>query len=188
MCCDPAAALPETRYVESDGLSIAWQVFGSGTQDLVVVPPIISHVDANWQYEGYARMLRRLGESFRVIIFDKRGQGMSDRFEGAPTLEERMDDLLAVMQAAGSERAILFASSEGGAMGALFAATHPTRVERLVTGEPHENRTDEWHRGDQHAGQRAGQVLLGVADQQPRDADLDHRVGQQRAPVRQQRA
>ncbi|MBP6776637.1 MAG: adenylate/guanylate cyclase domain-containing protein [Piscinibacter sp.] len=129
---DPAAALPETRYVESDGLSIAWQVFGSGTQDLVVVPPIISHVDANWQYEGYARMLRRLGESFRVIIFDKRGQGMSDRFEGAPTLEERMDDLLAVMQAAGSERAILFASSEGGAMGALFAATHPARVERLV--------------------------------------------------------
>ena len=129
---DPATALPETRYVESDGLSIAWQVFGSGTQDLVVVPPIISHVDANWQYEGYARMLRRLGESFRVIIFDKRGQGMSDRFEGAPTLEERMDDLLAVMQAAGSERAILFASSEGGAMGALFAATHPARVERLV--------------------------------------------------------
>ncbi len=123
---------PETLYAESDGLSIAYQVFGSGAQDLVVVPPIISHVDANWQYPEYARMLRQLAQHFRIIIFDKRGQGMSDRFEGAPTLEERMDDLNAVMQAAGSERAVLFASSEGGAMAALFTATYPAMVERLV--------------------------------------------------------
>jgi pimeloyl-ACP methyl ester carboxylesterase len=125
-------ANPETLYAESDGLSIAYQVFGSGEQDLVVVPPIISHVEANWQYPEYARMLRQLAQRFRILIFDKRGQGMSDRFEGAPTLEERMDDLHAVMQAAGSQRAVLFASSEGGAMAALFTATYPAMVERLV--------------------------------------------------------
>jgi pimeloyl-ACP methyl ester carboxylesterase len=124
--------IPETRYAESDGLSIAYQVIGSGAQDLVVVPPIISHVEGNWQYPEYARMLRQLAQRFRTIIFDKRGQGMSDRFEGAPTLEERMDDLHAVMQAVGSERAVLFASSEGGAMAALFTATYPAMVERLV--------------------------------------------------------
>jgi len=79
-------ANPETLYAESDGLSIAYQVFGSGEQDLVVVPPIISHVEANWQYPEYARMLRQLAKRFRILIFDKRGQGLSDRFEGAPTL------------------------------------------------------------------------------------------------------
>jgi class 3 adenylate cyclase/pimeloyl-ACP methyl ester carboxylesterase len=127
-----ALPIPETRYAESDGLSIAYQVFGSGTQDLVIVPGIVSHLDANWQWESYARLMRQLGQCFRVIIFDKRGQGLSDRFEGVPTLEQRMDDVHAVMQAAGSARAVLFATSEGGAMGALFAATYPAMVERLV--------------------------------------------------------
>ena len=78
--------IPETRYAETDGLSIAYQVFGSGAQDLVFVPGIVSHIEANWQYDNYARMLRRLGRHFRVIFFDKRGQGMSDRFDGVPTL------------------------------------------------------------------------------------------------------
>lgn len=123
---------PETRYTESDGLSIAYQVFGSGTRDLVYIPGIISNLEANWQHDNYVRMMRRLAERFRVICFDKRGQGMSDRFEGVPTLEERMDDVRAVMQAAGSQRAVLLAYSEGGAMGALFAATYPALVERLV--------------------------------------------------------
>jgi class 3 adenylate cyclase len=125
-------ATPDTRYAESDGLSIAYQAFGSGAQDLIVLPPIFSHVEANWQYPNYARMLRQIGERFRVIIFDKRGQGLSDRFEGAPTLEQRMDDLRAVMQAAESRRALMFASSEAGPMAALFTATYPARVERLV--------------------------------------------------------
>ena len=125
-------AVPETRYADSDGLSIAFQVFGSGAPDLVVLPPIFSHVEANWQYPEYARMLRRLGERFRVIIFDKRGQGLSDRFEGAPTLEQRMDDLQAVMEAAQSRRAVMFASSEAGPMAALFTATYPARVDRLI--------------------------------------------------------
>ena len=110
---------PETRYAESDGLSIAYQVFGSGAQDLVIIPGIVSHLEADWGDPGHAHMWRRLGQTFRVILFDKRGQGLSDNFEGASTLEQRMDDVRAVMRAAGSERAVLFALSEGGSMGAL---------------------------------------------------------------------
>ncbi len=123
---------PQTQYAESDGLSIAYQVFGSGTQDLLVVPGIISHLDMNWESDAYARMLRRLAQNLRVIAFDKRGQGLSDRFEGVPTLEQRMDDVRDVMRAAGSSRAVLFASSEGGAMAALFTATYPAMVDKLV--------------------------------------------------------
>jgi pimeloyl-ACP methyl ester carboxylesterase len=124
--------IPETRYAESDGLSIAYQVFGSGSQDLVLIPGIVSHIEAHWQLASYARMLRSLAQHFRVIFFDKRGQGLSDRFDGVPSLEERMDDVRAVMQAAGSKRAVLFAISEGGAMAALFTATYPAMVERLI--------------------------------------------------------
>ncbi len=124
--------VPQTQYAESDGLSIAYQVFGSGTTDLVFVPGIVSHIELNWEYPNQARMQRQLGQHFRVIMFDKRGQGLSDRFEGVPTLEERMDDVRDVMHAAGSRRAVLLAYSEGGAMGALFTATYPERVERLI--------------------------------------------------------
>lgn len=124
--------IPQTLYAESDGLSIAYQVFGSGTQDLVIVPGIVSHLDGDWEDPDHARMWRRLAQSFRVIVFDKRGQGLSDRFEGVPTLEERMDDVRAVMQAAHSSRAVIFAHSEGGAMSALFTATYPAMVNRLV--------------------------------------------------------
>lgn len=124
--------IPATQYAESDGLSIAYQVFGSGKQDLVVVPGIISHLDADWNDPDHAEMNRRLARSFRVIIFDKRGQGLSDSFDGVPTLEERMDDVHAVMQAAKSSKAVLFAWSQGGPMGALFTATYPSMVERLV--------------------------------------------------------
>jgi pimeloyl-ACP methyl ester carboxylesterase len=123
---------PETRYADSDGVSVAYQVFGSGTQDLVVVPGIISNVEENWRLDSYARLLRQLARTFRVIVFDKRGQGLSDSIQGVPTLEERMDDVRAVMQAAHSDKAVLFASSEGGPMAALFTATYPALVERLV--------------------------------------------------------
>ncbi len=125
-------SIPQTQYAESDGLSIAWQAFGNGKQDLVIVPGIVSHLDADWDDPDHAQMRRRLAQSFRVIVFDKRGQGLSDRFDGVPNLEERMDDVRAVMQAAESSRAILFAVSQGGAMAALFAATYPAMVERLV--------------------------------------------------------
>jgi class 3 adenylate cyclase/pimeloyl-ACP methyl ester carboxylesterase len=123
---------PHTRYTESGGLSIAYQVFGSGTQDLVVVPGTIAHLEECWREPGYVSLMRRLGQNFRVILFDKLGQGMSDRFEGVPTLERRMDDLRAVMHAVGSARAVLFALSEGGTVAALFTASHPALVERLV--------------------------------------------------------
>jgi pimeloyl-ACP methyl ester carboxylesterase len=124
--------MPQTQYAESDGLSIAYQVFGSGAQDLVIVPGILSHAEVGWQEQGFAHVLKRLAQSFRVIVFDKRGQGLSDSFEGVPTLEQRMDDVRDVMQAAGSHKAVLFAWSEGGAMAALFTATYPTVVEKLV--------------------------------------------------------
>ena len=107
-------------------------MFGQGAQDLVVIPGIVSHLEAKWQEQANARMLRQLARGFRVICFDKRGQGLSDRFEGVPTLEQRMDDVRAVMQAAASTKAMLFAYSEGGAMGALYTATYPDLVERLV--------------------------------------------------------
>ena len=123
---------PQTRYTESGGLSIAYQVFGSGTQDLVVVPGTISHLEECWRAPDYVSLMRRLGQNFRVILFDKLGQGMSDRFEGVPTLERRMDDLRAVMHAVGSARAVLFALSEGGTVAALFTASFPALVERLV--------------------------------------------------------
>jgi pimeloyl-ACP methyl ester carboxylesterase len=125
-------AIPETRYAESDGLSIAYQVFGSGAQDLLIVPGIISHAEADWELLEHAHARWRLAQAFRVIVFDKRGQGMSDAFDGVPTLEERMDDVRAVMRAAGSKKAVLFAWSEGGPMAALFTATYPTMVERLI--------------------------------------------------------
>ena len=123
---------PQTRYTESEGLSIAYQVFGSGAQDLVVVPGIVSLLEENWRDAGYVAVMRRLGQNFRVILFDKLGQGLSDRFEGVPTLERRMDDVRTVMQAVGSARAVLFAQSEGGSMAAVFTATYPAMVERLV--------------------------------------------------------
>jgi class 3 adenylate cyclase len=107
-------------------------VFGSGSQDLVVVPGTISHLEECWRAPDYVSLMRRLGQSFRVILFDKLGQGMSDRFEGVPTLERRMDDLRAVMHAVGSARAVLFALSEGGTVAALFTASFPALVERLV--------------------------------------------------------
>ena len=94
-----AHSIPATQYAESDGLSIAYQVFGNGAKDLIVVPPILSHIELNWEYPAYASMLRRLEQTFRVIMFDKRGQGLSDRFEGVPTLEQRMDDMRDVMRA-----------------------------------------------------------------------------------------
>ena len=131
---------PQTRYTESGGLSIAYQVFGSGTQDLVVVPGTIAHLEECWREPGYVSLMRRLGQNFRVILFDKLGQGMSDRFEGVPTLERRMDDLRAVMHAVGSARAVLFALSEGGTMAALFTASHPALLARVHP----KRRRDRW--------------------------------------------
>lgn len=125
---------PETRYAKSGGLSIAYQVVGEGPLDLVYVPGWVSHVEETWEEPTLARFLRRLASFSRLILFDKRGTGMSDRVpEGRlPTLEERMDDLRAVLDAVGSERTALLGVSEGGTMSVLFAATYPERTVALV--------------------------------------------------------
>lgn len=123
---------PETRYAKSGDLSIAYQVVGDGPLDLVLVPGFVTHVEMGWESRPYARFLERLASFSRLIIFDKRGSGLSDPASGAPTLEERMDDLRAVLDAAGSERAALFGISEGGPMSILFAATYPDRASALV--------------------------------------------------------
>jgi pimeloyl-ACP methyl ester carboxylesterase len=121
-----------TRYANSDGLNIAYQVHGDGPLDLVLVPGFVFHVELIWEEPMFARFLRRLTSFSRLIVFDKRGQGLSDRPERPPTLEESMDDLSAVMEAAGCERAAILGISEGGPMSTLFAASYPDRVSSLV--------------------------------------------------------
>jgi pimeloyl-ACP methyl ester carboxylesterase len=124
--------IPETRYAKSGDVHIAYQVTGSGPLDLVMVPGFISHLDHAWENPGLAACWRRLGSFARLICFDKRGTGLSDRVANIPTLEERMDDVRAVMDAVGSARAAFFGSSEGGPMSMLFAATYPERTRALV--------------------------------------------------------
>lgn len=120
------------RYTKSGGLSIAYQVTGGGPLDLVLVPGFVSHLEKDWDEPRHARFLDRLGSFTRLIRFDKRGTGLSDRPGDLPDLETRMDDVRAVMDAVGSERAVLFGYSEGGPMSILFAATYPERVHALV--------------------------------------------------------
>ena len=122
----------ETRYAYNGEVAIAYQVVGDGPVDLLFVPGIISHVEHFWDVPMCARFLGRLASFSRLIIFDKRGTGMSDPVERAASLEERMDDARAVLDAAGSERAVVLALSEGGALGILLAATYPQRVESLI--------------------------------------------------------
>jgi class 3 adenylate cyclase len=124
---------PTTRYAKSGDIHIAYQVVGHGDLDLVYVPGWISHLEYSWEEPSYARFLDRLSSFSRLIMFDKRGTGMSDRESGLPTLEERMDDVRAVMDEVGSERAAIFGTSEGGNMSVLFAATYPERTVALVT-------------------------------------------------------
>jgi class 3 adenylate cyclase/pimeloyl-ACP methyl ester carboxylesterase len=124
--------VPETMYAQSGEVSIAYQVFGHGKQDLVYVPGIISHLELYWEDASMAKWLTHLGEHFRVIILDKRGQGMSDRIDSSATLEDRIDDVSAVMQAAQSTSATLLGFSEGGPLCLFFAATYPNKVEKLI--------------------------------------------------------
>jgi class 3 adenylate cyclase len=123
---------PETRYVKSGDLHIAYQVSGDGPIDLVYVPGFMSHVEHQWEEPRWAHILQRLGSFSRLICFDKRGTGLSDRVATVPTLEERMDDVRAVMDAVDSRRAALFGTSEGGPMSVLFAATYPDRTAALI--------------------------------------------------------
>jgi len=123
---------PAVRYAPSGDLSIAYRVVGEGPVDLIWVPGFVSHVEVLWELPLWRRMIDRLTAFARVIVFDKREQGLSDRTGAPPTLEDIAGDLGAVLDAVGSERAALIGLSEGGPAAALFAASHPERVRALV--------------------------------------------------------
>ena len=126
---------PVTRYARSsDGVHIAYQVLGQGERDIVIVPGLISHLDLWWEDPYAARFYRRLASLGRLIMFDKRDTGLSDRAVGEDTAEQRIEDVRAVMRASGSNRAVLFGYSEGGPMSILFAARYPERVAALILG------------------------------------------------------
>ncbi len=128
-------AAPQTRYAQAaGGVRIAYQILGRSGRDIVFVPGLMSHLELLWESQETGEFFRRLATLGRLILFDKRDTGLSDRAPGAATLEERIDDVRAVMRAAGSERAVLFGYSEGAPMSILFAATYPERVSALILG------------------------------------------------------
>ena len=160
-----------TRYARSGDVNIAYQVFGEGLFDLVFVPGFVTHLELAWKLPTFGPMLVEMGSFSRLIKFDKRGTGMSDPVSGAPTLETRMDDVRAVMDAAGSERAALFGVSEGGPMSALFAATYPERTWALILfasfpremwapDYPYGSTEEEWARELADVERRAGDPSL----------------------------
>src|SRR5262245_25290424 len=149
-----AMDVPETRFaVSRDGVRIAYQAFGSGPP-LVAIPGLVSNVELSWEHELTRRVLEYESRFVRVLLFDKRGIGCSDRFEEFPTLEQRIEDISAVMDAEGLERASVLGISEGGVMSQLFAAMCPERVDRLVlvSTSPLDNQisTDDLYRDTEH--------------------------------------
>jgi pimeloyl-ACP methyl ester carboxylesterase len=132
---------PTTRYARSADVNIAYQVVGEGPRDLVLVPGWVSQVEAMWEEPTHEAFLRRLASFSRLIVFDKRGTGLSDRVrvDRLPTLDDRMDDVRAVMDAAESECAAVFGTSEGGVMSALFAATYKGSTGRMALVRGQEN-------------------------------------------------
>jgi len=124
--------LPPTQYAKSGDVHVAYQVIGDGATDLVLAPGIVSNIELMWEQRTWVTFLRRLESFARVVVFDRRGMGSSDRRVDLPTIEIQMDDLRAVMDAAGSERATLVGVDDGGAMAALFAASFPDRANALV--------------------------------------------------------
>ncbi|MGY3074986.1 class 3 adenylate cyclase [Bradyrhizobium sp. LM6.10] len=144
-------AMPETRYALSGDVNIAYQTLGSGPIDIIMVPGIISHVEFLHELRGYTAFMRRLSTFARVVSFDKRGQGLSDRVAGAPSLEQRMDDVRAVMDSIGSTQAALLGVSEGCAMSVMFAATYPERVSKLILFGGYRRRRDLPGDGEQQA-------------------------------------
>ena len=126
--------VPETRFARADGVDIAYQVFGDGPRNLVWIPGWISHIEVMWELAEFARFLERLSEFSRVVTFDKRGTGLSDRIAGVATPEERVADVRAVMDAASVERAVLVGWFDAAAILTLFASRYPNRVEGLVAG------------------------------------------------------
>jgi pimeloyl-ACP methyl ester carboxylesterase/DNA-binding winged helix-turn-helix (wHTH) protein len=153
---EDGAAPGPIRYTTSDGLHIAYQVSGGGDLDIVLISGFCGHLDVDWEDPRHARWLHGLGKLGRLIRFDKRGTGMSDRPSGLPDLETRMHDVLAVMDAVDSRRAVVVGYSEGGPMAVLLAAMHPERVSSLVLFGSYAKRTwAEDHPWAQREGERA---------------------------------
>ena len=125
-------ARPQTLYAKSGQVNIAYQIVGDGPVDLVMVPGFVSHVEVAWEQPRLAHLLSRLASFSRLIVFDKRGTGMSDPVGGPPSMEDRMDDIRAVMDAVGSPRGAIFGISEGGTLSLLFARAHPERCQSVV--------------------------------------------------------
>jgi pimeloyl-ACP methyl ester carboxylesterase len=167
------AATPRTRYALSGDAHIAYQVFGEGDLDLVFVPGFVSNIEHYWTMPGIPDLLERMGSFARVVMFDKRGTGLSDPVAAPPPLEQRMDDMQAVMDAAGVERAALYGISEGGPASVLFAATYPDRTSALVLyGATPRFRTDDdisWGATDA----QVQQVLVDVSARWGEGALLD---------------
>lgn len=142
--------MSEVRFARSDGVDIAYRVIGDGPIDLVYAQGAYTHLEVYWELPAFRHYCERLAEFSRLILFDKRGMGMSDRVSGATTLEQRMVDIGAVMDAAGSERAAIIGESEGGPLAMLFAAAHPERTRALILqgAEVRERRSDDWPWGE----------------------------------------
>jgi pimeloyl-ACP methyl ester carboxylesterase len=140
----------EVRFARSGDVDVAYRVVGDGPIDLVYVQGSLTHLEVNWDLPQFRRYCEGLAEFTRLILFDKRGMGMSDRVPGTTTLEERMDDIRAIMDAIGSERAAVMGESEGGPLAMLFAAAHPERTVALVLqgAEVRERTDDEWPWGE----------------------------------------
>ena len=138
--------MTDVRFAQSGDVHVAYRVVGDGPMDLVFVQGAFTHLDVYWELPAYRRYCERLAEFTRLVLFDKRGMGMSDRVPGAATLEERMDDVRAIMDAIGSERAAIMGQSEGAPLAMLFAAAHPERTSALILVAPiaREHRDDDW--------------------------------------------
>jgi class 3 adenylate cyclase len=140
----------DVRFARSGDVHVAYRVVGEGPVDLVYAQGAVTHLEIYWELPAFRRYCERLAEFTRLILFDKRGMGMSDRVPGATTLDERMDDVRAVMDAVGSERAVVMGESEGGPLAMLFAAAHPERTAGLILqgAEVRERRDQEWPWGE----------------------------------------
>jgi len=168
------SATPETRYAKSGDVNIAYQVMGEGPFDLVLISGFVSHLDLDLDEPRMAYFLGRLASFSRLIRFDKRGTGLSDRPGGLPDLETRMDDVRAVMDAVGSERAALLGYSEGGPMCCLFAATYPERTSALVIYASYAKRQDP---DDDYPWASSSSERRAYAEQMERDWGVDADLG-----------
>ena len=142
--------MPDVRFATSGDVSVAYRVVGEGPIDLVYVQGAYTHLDVEWELPAYRHYCERLAEFTRLVLFDKRGMGLSDRVPGVIPLEVRMDDIRAVMDAIGSEQAAIMGESEGGPLGMLFAAAHPERTRALILqgAEVRERKDEEWPWGE----------------------------------------